>query len=127
MLFRSATTHPPLPGVHEIIFDMKAACVALLITFFLAVAEPELAPHKCRITVTDSEGAVIGSAHIFVHRDPLATAAIPDRIMDADKDGKLELALAEGYYDVCVMSPAFTPMLPFEKPSPFQAQSDWWS
>jgi hypothetical protein len=87
---------------------MKAACIALLITSFLALG-PDTVVHKCLITVTDSQGAVIGLAHIFVHRDPLATALIPDLILDADKDGKLELLLHDGNYDLCVMSPAFTP------------------
>jgi hypothetical protein len=38
----------------------------------------------CKINVVDSEGAVIGRAHIFAHRDPVASAAVPDKILDAD-------------------------------------------
>ena len=88
--------------------DMKAAFIcALLIAF---VSPESVSPLRtCRITVIDSEGAVIGKAHLFIHRDPSATAAAPDRTLDADSNGILELALPDGFYDVCVMSPAFTP------------------
>jgi len=88
--------------------DMKAPCVCvLLIASVSSVAGP--VPRKCSIRVIDSEGAVVGKAHLFVHRDPSATASIPDRILDADTQGRLELILPESFYDVCVMSAAFTP------------------
>jgi hypothetical protein len=63
----------------------------------------------CKISVVDSEGAVIGRAHIFAHRDPVASAAVPDKILDANNLGHAELNLPTGIYDVCVMSAAFTP------------------
>ena len=66
--------------------------------------------HTCRIAVVDSEGAEIGKAHVFVHRDPIATSAFPDRILDADAHGRFELSASNGFYDVCVMASAFTPM-----------------
>lgn len=65
--------------------------------------------HHCLINVVDSEGAVIGKAHIFIHRDPVASTAVPDRTFDADTLGKADVTLPGGFYDVCVMSAAFTP------------------
>lgn len=89
--------------------DMKPGFVfALLIAALSPPSDSVL--HKCRILVIDSaEGAPIGKAHVFVHRDPSATAAVPDRTVDADANGKLEVALPDGFYDVCAMSAAFTP------------------
>lgn len=88
--------------------DMKVAFIcALLIASF--PPESGSALHKCRVSVIDSEGVVIGKAHLFIHRDPSATETVPDRTLDTDANGTLELALPDGFYDVCVMSPAFTP------------------
>jgi hypothetical protein len=93
---------------HEMMASMKVAFIcALLATSLLSEAVSVL--HRCHISVVDSEGAEIGKAHFFVHRDPSATAAVPDRILDADASGRLELDLPDGFYDVCVMSAAFTP------------------
>jgi hypothetical protein len=62
------------------------------------------------ISVVDSEGPVIGNAHIFIHHDPVANTAVPDRILEANMLGKADVRLPGGFYDVCVMSSAFTPM-----------------
>jgi hypothetical protein len=93
---------------YEMMAGMKVACIcALLIASSSAQSGPTL--HNCHISVFDSEGAVIGKAHLFVHRDPIATTTVPDGTLDADTNGRLEVALPNGFYDVCVMSPAFTP------------------
>ncbi len=99
-------------GRYEMMAGMKAAwiCALLIVS---SSAQPGPALHKCNISVVDSQGAVIGRAFFFVHHDPAgtttATSAIPDRTLNANDEGVLELAVHDGFYDVCVMSPAFTP------------------
>jgi hypothetical protein len=99
-------------GRYEMMAGMKAAWIcALLIAS--SSAQPGPALHKCHINVVDPLGAVIGHALFFVHHDPAgtttATSAVPDRILNANENGELELPVPDGFYDVCVMSPAFTP------------------
>ena len=72
-------------------------------------SSPQPPLHNCRIVVVDSEGAEIGRAHILIHRDPVTTSALPDRILDADVHGVLSLSVPDGFYDVCAMSSAFAP------------------
>jgi hypothetical protein len=68
------------------------------------------ATYTCRITVIDSEGTEIGKTHLFVHRDPAATNQVPDRTLETDPHGKIAIKLPSGFYDVCAMASAFTPV-----------------
>jgi hypothetical protein len=99
-------------GRYEMMAGMKAAWIlALLIAS--ASEQPGPALHNCHISVFDPLGAVIGKALLFVHHDPAGTTSaastVPDRTLNADKNGVVELALPDGFFDVCVMSPAFAP------------------
>jgi hypothetical protein len=57
-------------------------------------------------TVTDSEGAAIGNAYLVVHPD--SSDQRDTTILHSDKEGHFQTNLELGFYDVCVMSPAFT-------------------
>ena len=66
----------------------------------------------------DSEGAVIGGAHLLFHPDHSfnpdpALYGKPDNRSDmtreADAMGRFNVQLESGFYDVCVMATAFTP------------------
>jgi hypothetical protein len=64
------------------------------------------------IQVVDSEGAVMGRAHISIRPDAsgrqqpnLATASATD----ADERGRLTSEVEAGFFDICVMADAFMP------------------
>jgi hypothetical protein len=61
--------------------------------------------------VTDSEGAVIKDAHIFLRSDLAGGFAkkSTDRTLATDANGRFSADLAQGFYDVCVMADGFSP------------------
>src|SRR5262245_44106121 len=70
-----------------------------------------------RGTVSDSEGAVITNAEVFIHWDSsgssvgLTTNAGPfqDTKVKTDQRGHFEVTLPPGFYDVMVSANAFSP------------------
>ena len=65
--------------------------------------------------VTDSEGAAIAKARIFIHWDASSKMvfngdAVPDFSVFTDDRGEYTAAVPAGFYDVFVSSPAFTPV-----------------
>ena len=61
----------------------------------------------------DTVGATISSAHVIVHMDNIARMAqgVPgDVVPKVDTHGRFSLQLSAGFYDVCVMADAFTPV-----------------
>ncbi|HMK20819.1 MAG TPA: carboxypeptidase-like regulatory domain-containing protein [Terriglobales bacterium] len=65
--------------------------------------------------VTDSEGAVIAKARVFIHWDGsskmiVSGDAVPDISVLTDDKGAYTTAVPPGFYDLFVTSPAFTPV-----------------
>lgn len=70
--------------------------------------------HSIRVQVLDELGAAISGAEVFIHRDGLPIDAInenafPDQTTTTDHVGLDHVAAPDGFFDVCVMSSAFTP------------------
>ena len=69
-------------------------------------------------TVTDSKGAVIPGATIFIHWDPSGSAVglksnvgiKEDVVVRTGVNGGFSINLPSGFYDLLVSSPAFTPV-----------------
>jgi hypothetical protein len=67
--------------------------------------------------VTDSEGAIISGAHIFIHWDASGSKAglttnigtTEDRTLISDAKGLFSSDLPPGFYDVFVSATAFSP------------------
>ncbi len=61
--------------------------------------------------VTDSEGAVVKDAHIFLRSDLAGGVAKKsmDRTPATDAKGRFSADPAQGFYDVCVMADGFSP------------------
>ena len=72
-------------------------------------SKSQSSPASCTVTVTDTVGAAISKARIVVYRDPLLGAATEDRSFETNSEGNSEFSVSDGFYDVCVMSGAFTP------------------
>jgi hypothetical protein len=63
--------------------------------------------------VLDNVGAVIVDAHVIVHADRIgeSSQAIQDDIIPKlDNLGRFSVQLRPGFFDVCVMDDAFTPV-----------------
>jgi hypothetical protein len=63
---------------------------------------------KLEGTVADSEGAAIGNAFVMIRKDG-SNAEDLDWKGRTNSNGKVLTSLPEGFYDVFVSSPAFTP------------------
>jgi len=72
------------------------------------------APANVLGVVVDSEGASIRNAHVVVHADFSGRRTIrgneSDTVIDADAEGHFGLQLQPGFYDMCVMADAFSPV-----------------
>ena len=65
-----------------------------------------------RGAIVDSEGAVIGMAHIVIHEDGSGrdtSQNAGDVTRQSDEGGRFSVQLAPGFYDVCIMALGFTP------------------
>jgi hypothetical protein len=62
--------------------------------------------------VTDSEGAAIAKARVFIHWDPSSgkSGVTQDVSVLSDDNGTYSAQVPVGFYDVFVSAPAFTPM-----------------
>jgi len=68
-------------------------------------------------TVTDTDGSAIAHAYILIHWDSSGSAVglttnvgIPyDLKTETDKDGKFQIQMPDGFYDVFVSANAFSP------------------
>ena len=65
--------------------------------------------HRCHISVSDELGAVINNSEIWIHRDAVNGSYPFNKTLSVDQNGQLNVDLAGGFYDVCVVSSAFTP------------------
>jgi hypothetical protein len=93
--------------------------VRMLVVLIVCLLLPSLVSSQngFRGVVTDSEGAVISGAHIFIHWDPsgstvgLATniGIKEDRVVISDAKGQFSTELPPGFYDVFVSATAFSP------------------
>ena len=74
-------------------------------------------PGGIRGAITDSEGAAIARAQIYIHWDPAGAGVglkdnvgIPrDATTSTDKTGHYSVSLPPGFYDVMVSASAFSP------------------
>jgi hypothetical protein len=85
--------------------------IILGISLAVAPATAQSAPNL-RGTLTDTVGATIPGAFVAVHPDTLGEASSEKRetkTLFSDANGIFGLIVEPGFYDVCVMSPAFTP------------------
>jgi hypothetical protein len=91
----------------------KLGAALIAICCGIAVAEqPNLAG-----LITDSEGAAIGHALVYIHWDPSGSGVglktnlglKQDLVLTTDKAGRFYAALPPGFYDVFVSAPAFSP------------------
>jgi Carboxypeptidase regulatory-like domain len=91
--------------------------VAWLSILLLAQAASDQSDSRLSGTVVDSEGAAIGNALVIVHWDGSGSrTGLEDnrRIKEdirarTDKEGRVNLDLPPGFYDVFVASTAFSP------------------
>ena len=89
--------------------------VALVLCFLLAPVAS--AQNGLRGVVTDSEGAIISGAHIFIHWDASGSKVglttnigiTEDRTLISDAKGIFSADLPPGFYDVFVTAMAFSP------------------
>jgi hypothetical protein len=89
--------------------------VVLMVCFLL----PQFAysQNRLRGVVTDSEGAVISGAHVFIHWDASGSKVglttnigiKEDRALISDAKGRFSTELPPGFYDVFVSAPVFSP------------------
>jgi hypothetical protein len=66
-----------------------------------------------RGTLVDSEGSPIRMAYIVIHDDGSGRATTETRAdvtLRSDNRGRFSAELEPGFYDVCVMAQAFTPV-----------------
>ncbi len=67
--------------------------------------------------VTDSEGAAIGHAQVYIHWDPSGSGVglrtnvgiTQNRIITVNRAGNFQVALPPGFYDIFISAPAFSP------------------
>ncbi len=92
----------------------KSIWVALLV---LAFIEAAFATELVGV-ITDSEGAVISGARVFVHWDRSGAGVglktnvgikQDDLTLETDKQGRFRVELSPGFYDVFVTAAAFSP------------------
>jgi hypothetical protein len=89
--------------------------VVLMVCFLL----PQLASSQNRLrgVVTDSEGAIISGAHVFIHWDASGSKVglttnigiKEDRELISDAKGLFSTELPPGFYDVFISATAFSP------------------
>ena len=73
-----------------------------------SVSAQGLPSHQCNVSVNDSEGAVIGGAHVHVYRDEMFGHPFEQTFV-ADALGAAHFSVIDGWYDICVMRGAFIP------------------
>jgi len=92
----------------------RIAALLLLLMPVVPTLQPQTdALATFRGEVLDSEGAVIADAHVIVHMDRLGRTAqntLNDILPTVDKLGRFSLQLSAGFFDVCVMDDAFSPV-----------------
>jgi hypothetical protein len=90
----------------------KSASSLVSIAVVLCCAATIAAPAgKVRGRVVDSGGAAI-EARLLFHYDPSGQAQpviLPDVVRETGRDGHFDVQLDPGFYDMCILAPAFTP------------------
>jgi hypothetical protein len=94
---------------------MKVLTVSILTVLLLGFMQSP-APAQLTGTVRDSEGAAISKAHAIIHWDPSGSNYLPDNFgikqdisVETGSDGRFEVELPPGFYDVFVTATSFTP------------------
>lgn len=93
---------------------MSRTILAIVLVFMLALSAESQSAIRGR--VTDSEGAVIAKACVFLHRDPSSPASDSKKNSNdfvsvlTDSSGEYTLTVPAGFYDVFVSAPVFTPI-----------------
>ena len=84
----------------------------LLLLSLLSFCLSAVAATAVKGKVVDSEGAVIENAHVIFFADKAASTIslnMREITRETDRAGQFSINLEPGFYDMCVLSSAFTP------------------
>ena len=94
--------------MNALTFSLRSLGLALLLSLHATAA-----PANVQGIITDSEGAIIAKARVYLRADSAGKrtpSTESDTVMDTDAEGRFALQLRAGFYDMCVMADGFSPV-----------------